>query len=121
MRRRRWRGAVAVVAVLGTALVAACVVFASGDGELSGAVVDAQGAAVPSCAITPAGPTFHGREFGVQSRYDGRWSFGQVRNGPYVVRVICPDAFQAETREGSSGLVLVRGATHVSIVVHASG
>jgi hypothetical protein len=112
---------VAVVAVLGTALVAAGVVLASGDGELSGAVVDAQGAAIPSCAITPAGPTFHGREFGVQSRYDGRWSFGQVRNGPYVVRVICPDAFQAERAVGNSGVVLVRGDTHVSIVVHASG
>lgn len=107
--------------MLAALLVATGIVLTTGGGQLTGTVVDEQGAPVPSCSVAPEGPTFHGREFGVLSRDDGRWSFGEVRNGPYIVRVICPVASDGAVAEGSSNSVLVRGDTHVSVVVHSSG
>lgn len=119
---RQWRRhAIATGAgVLAASLVTIGIVLTTGGGQLTGTVVDEQGAAVPSCSVAPEGPTFHGREFGVLSRTDGQWSFGEVRNGPYIVRVICPAAVDGAGAEGRSGSVLVHGDTHVSVVVHAS-
>ena len=87
----------------------------TGSCELTGTVVDGAGAPIEGCGIMPSGPTFHGREFGVRSDYDGRWSFGEVRNGPYVVRLVCAEA----RAEESSSWTLVRGDTAVPVVVQS--
>jgi len=120
MRQWRRRAIATSVGVLAASLVATAIVLTTGGGQLTGTVIDERGAAVPSCSVAPEGPTFHGREFGVLSSIDGWWSFGEVRNGPYIVRVICPAAFKGAGAEGRSGSVLVHGDTHVSVVVHPS-
>jgi len=120
MRRWRRRAIATGVGVLAASFVTIGIVLTTGGGQLTGTVVDEQGSAVPSCSVAPEGPTLHGREFGVLSRIDGQWSFGEVRNGPYIVRVICPAASDGAGAEGRSRSVLVRGDTHVTVIVHAS-
>jgi len=101
-----------VLAALVVAAVAVGVVLTTGSGQLTGRVVDENGEPVAGCGIAPSGPTFHRLEFGITSGYDGRWSYGEVRNGPYFVTVVCADAGQ----EGSSAWGLVRGDTAVDVV-----
>jgi len=108
------------VGVLAASLMTVGIVLTTGGGQLTGTVVDEQGAAVAACSVAPEGPTVHGREFGVLSRIDGQWSYGEVRNGPYIVQVVCPAAFDGVGAEGRSRSVLVRGDTHVTVVVRAS-
>lgn len=118
--RARSRTALVVVVLVFISLLVGVFAATTGSGELRGRALDEDGDPVARCDVRPEGPTFDNREGAVWTGPDGSWAWGQVRNGPYLVRVTCRDDQGTTTAEGVSSLTLVHGSTIVDVAVSAT-